>query len=78
MREKQIDDCAFCKAGDEKCGTCVRFFYYHEDGGSDRCSSGCGEEKCVDYKPVHFCPNCGTRMTTVVTDIYVGGREESP
>ena len=59
---KQSEGCDFCKAGSEKCGTCVKFFDYHEDGGSDRCSSEYGNEKCAYYKPVHHCSNCGAKM----------------
>ena len=29
---KQSEGCDFCKEGNEKCGTCVRFFDYYEDG----------------------------------------------
>ena len=59
---KQSEGCDFCKAGNEKCGTCVKFFDYYEDGGSDRCSSEYGNEKCAYYKPVHHCSNCGAKM----------------
>ena len=59
---KQSEGCDFCNAGSEKCGTCVKFFDYHEDGGSDRCSSEYGNEKCAYYKPVHHCSNCGAKM----------------
>ena len=59
---KQSEGCDFCKEGNEKCGTCVKFFDYHEDGGSDRCSSEYGNEKCAFYKPVHHCSNCGAKM----------------
>lgn len=60
---KQSEGCDFCKVGSEKCGTCVKFFDYYEDGGSDRCSSEYGNEKCAYYKPVHHCSNCGARMS---------------
>ena len=59
---KQSEGCDFCKEGNEKCGTCVKFFDYHEDGGSDRCSIEYGNEKCAYYKPVHHCSNCGAKM----------------
>ena len=60
---KQSEGCDFCKAGNEKCGTCVKFFDYYEDGdGNDRCSTEYGNEKCAYYKPVHFCSNCGAKM----------------
>lgn len=59
---KQSEGCDFCKTGEEKCGTCVKFFDYYEDGGSDRCSIEYGNEKCAYYKPVHHCPNCGAKM----------------
>ncbi len=59
---KQSEGCDFCKEGNEKCGTCVKFFDYNEDGGSDRCSSEYGNEKCAYYKPVHHCSNCGAKM----------------
>lgn len=32
----------------------------------------------TSIKHYHYCPNCGARMTTFVTDINVGGKEESP
>lgn len=60
---KQSEGCDFCKVGNEKCVTCVKFFDYYEDGeGNDRCSSEYGNEKCAYYKPVHFCSNCGAKM----------------
>lgn len=59
---KQSEGCDFCNAGSEKCGTCVKFFDYHEDGGSDRCSSEYGNKKCAYYKPVRHCSNCGAKM----------------
>ena len=59
---KQSEGCDFCEAGNEKCGTCVKFFDYYEDGGSDRCSIEYGNEKCAYYKPVHYCSNCGAKM----------------
>jgi hypothetical protein len=59
---KQSEGCDFCKEGDEKCGTCVKFFDYYEDGGSDRCSCECGREKCFYYKPVPHCSNCGAKL----------------
>ena len=59
---KQSAGCDFCKTGSEKCGTCVMFFDYHEDGGSDRCYTEYGADKCAYYKPVHFCSNCGAKI----------------
>lgn len=59
---KRGEGCDFCEAGNEKCGTCVKFFDYNEDGGSDKCGSEYGNEKCAYYKPVHYCSNCGARM----------------
>ena len=54
--------CDWCQPGEERCGTCVMFFDYHEDGGSDRCASSACDEKCAYYKPMYACPNCGARM----------------
>lgn len=69
---KQREGCDFCNAGSEKCGTCVKFFDYYEDGGSDRCSSEYGNEKCAYYKPVHYCSNCGAHMSGGKTDYRYG------
>ena len=60
--QRQSEGCDFCKAGNEKCGTCIKFFDYYEDGGSDRCSSEYGNEKCAYYKPVPHCLNCGAKI----------------
>ena len=54
---KQSVGCDYCKQGDEKCGTCVEFFK-----GMDGCAAECDNEKCIAYKPVHYCPFCGARM----------------
>ena len=62
-RKQSVGECDFCKADHEKCGTCVKFFDYYEDGdGNDRCSTEYGNEKCAYYKPVHYCSNCGAKM----------------
>lgn len=54
--------CGWCKPGEELCGTCRKFFDYHGDGGSDKCSSDCMSDKCAYYEPIGFCPNCGAKM----------------
>ena len=62
-RKQSEGECDFCKADHEKCGTCVKFFDYYEDGdGNERCSAEYGNEKCAYYKPVHYCSNCGAKM----------------
>lgn len=60
--EHYVKGCYFCKQNDEKCGTCVKFFDYYEDGGSEHCSSPYDSEKCVAYKPMPFCSMCGRKL----------------
>lgn len=54
---KQSEGCDFCKAGDEKCGTCKKMFE-----GMDGCSSNCDSEKCRVYEPVNYCFMCGRKL----------------
>jgi hypothetical protein len=54
--------CEWCEPGKEKCGTCLLFFDYYGDGGSDRCSGECDDKKCANYIPMNYCPNCGADM----------------
>lgn len=60
--EQKHGRCDWCEPGKEKCGTCLRFFDYYGDGGSDRCSGECDDEKCTNYIPMNHCPNCGAKM----------------
>ena len=60
--EERHENCDWCKPGEEWCGTCVKFFDYYEDGGSDSCSAPFDLAKCSYYKPIHNCPNCGAKM----------------
>ena len=60
--EVKHGNCSWCKPGDERCGTCVKFFDYHGDGGYDKCSASCVDIRCVAYEPMHACPNCGAKM----------------
>lgn len=59
---KQSTGCEYCATDNEKCGTCVKFFDYYKDGGSDRCYTAHNSEKCVRYEPIDFCPKCGAKM----------------
>lgn len=54
--------CDWCDKGAELCGTCRKFFDYHNDGGSDKCSAECKEGACLNYEPMNYCPNCGVKM----------------
>ena len=60
--EHYIKGCYFCKAGDEKCGTCAKFFDYYGDGGGEKCSSAYDSIKCVSYEPMKYCSMCGAKM----------------
>ena len=60
--EQKHGRCEWCEPGKEKCGTCLLFFDYYGDGGSDRCSGECDDEKCTHYIPMNHCPNCGAKM----------------
>ena len=62
LNEVEQGRCDWCKTGEQKCGTCRRFFDYYGDGGSDKCSSECDSGKCAYYQPIGFCPNCGADM----------------
>jgi hypothetical protein len=61
MSREKID-CLYCEEGDEKCGTCVKFFDYYEDGGGDRCSSAFDSQKCIAYKSMNYCSMCGREL----------------
>ena len=54
---KKKKACEFCKDGEEKCGTCERFFM-----GMDGCATNCDSEKCIAYKPVNHCYMCGRKL----------------
>lgn len=68
--------CDWCKTGEEKCGTCRMFFDFYGDGGSDRCSADCDDIKCAYYKPVSFCPHCGTKLDDKDSDLLFADMEE--
>lgn len=61
-KQKQVEqsECEYCKADDEKCGTCTQFY---DD--KDRCGGYCSEEKCIKYTPAKYCFNCGAKMRGV-------------
>lgn len=54
--------CDWCRPGNEQCGTCIKKLDYHGDGGSDTCSAESNSFVCAYYKPMNYCPNCGTKM----------------
>ena len=54
---KKKKACEFCKDGEEKCGTCERFFM-----GMDGCATNCDSEKCIAYKSVNHCYMCGRKL----------------
>ncbi len=60
-QEERSKGCMLCYPN-KRCGTCVKFFDYNEDGGSDECSATVYEESCAYYKPMPFCPNCGRKL----------------
>jgi hypothetical protein len=60
--EQKHGRCKWCEPGNERCGTCLLFFDYYGDGGSDRCSGECDDKKCANYIPMNYCPNCGADM----------------
>lgn len=43
--------CEYCQK--EKCVSCVKFYDYYGDGGSNRCISEMSNESCVYFKPVN-------------------------
>lgn len=56
MSREKIN-CFYCEEGDEKCGTCVKFFGYC----GEQCSIEFDSPKCIAYKPVTYCWMCGRK-----------------
>lgn len=62
-KNQEEKHCDWCKSGKEVCGTCLLFFDYYQDGGSNKCSADyLSKDRCSLYKPVIHCPNCGRKL----------------
>ena len=60
--EHYVKGCYYCQVENEKCGTCVKFFDYYQDGGGEKCSSPFDSEKCGAYEPMNYCSMCGRKL----------------
>ena len=65
------EGCDWCDPGDEKCGTCNRFFLDFDES----CAVDPSTEKCAYYTPIGYCFNCGRRLTPDKTKTSLMGMQ---